>query len=94
MYSLVYIRRQIAIKPSLAIEHFQDKAIIIIIIIVIIRKVSAEHYLGLRDRLQLWKNTLATVAKLGYAFIWQVIVIVIVIFLPSFPSHPDHCRRP
>ena len=85
MYSLVNIRRQIAIKPSLAIEHFQDKAIIIIIvIIVIIRKVSAEHYLGLRDRLQLWQNTLATVAKLGYAFIWQVIVIVIVIviFLP------------
>ena len=26
MYSLVNIRRQIAIKPSLAIEHFQDKA--------------------------------------------------------------------
>jgi len=40
-----------------------------------IRKVSAEHYLGLRDRLQLWRNTLATVAKLGYAFLWQEAVI-------------------
>ena len=38
---------------------------------------SAEHYLGLRDRLQLWRNTLATVAKLGYAFLWQVIMIIV-----------------
>ena len=38
---------------------------------------SAEHYLGLRDRLQLWRNTLATVAKLGYAFLWQVLMAII-----------------
>ena len=48
------------------------------------RKVSSSHYLGLRDRLQLWSNTLATVAKLGYAFIWQVSILLhpsIIIFM-------------
>ena len=46
---------------------------------VIIRTVSAEHYLGLRDRLQLWRDTLATVAKLGFAFLWQVGVTISII---------------
>ena len=52
---------------------------IITVIITVIRTVSAEHYLGLRDRLQLWKNTLATVAKLGYAFLWQVMTMMSII---------------
>ena len=51
-------------------------SIAIIVTTVIIRTVSAEHYLGLRDRLQLWRDTLATVAKLGYAFLWQVVVLI------------------
>merc|ERR1712172_157936 len=40
-----------------------------------IREASSEHYLGLRDRLVLWRDTLATVVKLFYAFIWQEKVI-------------------
>ena len=52
---------------------------IITVIITVIRTVSAEHYLGLRDRLQLWRDTLATVAKLGYAFLWQVMTMMSII---------------
>ena len=37
-----------------------------------IRKASSHHYLGLRDRMELARNTLATVAKLLFAFLWQV----------------------
>jgi len=40
-----------------------------------IREASSEHYLGLRDRLVLLRDTLATVAKLFYAFVWQEKVI-------------------
>ena len=37
-----------------------------------IRIASSHHYLGLTDRLELLTNTLFTVAKLLYAFVWQV----------------------
>ena len=40
-----------------------------------IRNASSHHFLGLRDRLELWTNTLATVTKLFYAFFWQEAVI-------------------
>jgi len=53
----------------------EDRDFFILTFLPAIRKVSSSHYLGLRDRLQLWSNTLATVAKLGYAFIWQEAVI-------------------
>jgi len=36
-----------------------------------IREASSQHYLGLRDRLVLLQDTLATVVKLFYAFVWQ-----------------------
>ena len=37
-----------------------------------IRNASSHHYLGLTDRLELLTNTVFTVAKLLYAFVWQV----------------------
>merc|ERR1711971_554391 len=37
-----------------------------------IRNASSHHYLGLRDRLELGRNTFATALKLLYAFVWQV----------------------
>jgi len=40
-----------------------------------IREASSGHYLGLRDRLVLLRDTLATVIKLFYAFVWQEKVI-------------------
>jgi len=40
-----------------------------------IRIASSHHYLGLTDRLELLTNTLFTVAKLLYAFVWQEDVI-------------------
>jgi len=40
-----------------------------------IREASSQHYLGLRDRLVLLQDTLATVVKLFYAFVWQEKVI-------------------
>jgi len=40
-----------------------------------IRNASSHHYLGLRDRLELGRNTFATALKLLYAFVWQEDVI-------------------
>ena len=37
-----------------------------------IRLASCHHYLGLRDRVELATNTVATVVKLLFAFLWQV----------------------
>ena len=37
-----------------------------------IRNSSSHHYLGLTERLELLTNTVFTVAKLLYAFVWQV----------------------
>ena len=37
-----------------------------------IRQASSHRYLGLRDRIELATNTLATSAKLLFAFLWQV----------------------
>ena len=37
-----------------------------------IRSASSHHFLGLTDRLELLTNTVFTVAKLLYAFVWQV----------------------
>ena len=37
-----------------------------------IRQASSHRYLGLRDRIELATNTLATSVKLLFAFLWQV----------------------
>ena len=51
-----------------------------------IRSASSHHYLGLTDRLELLTNTVFTVAKLLYAFVWQV-----GIFEAQTPSQFFHC---
>ena len=37
-----------------------------------IRQASSHHYLGLRDRIELATNTVASSVKLLFAFLWQV----------------------
>ena len=41
-----------------------------------LRNASSHHYLGLRDRLELGRNTFATALKLLYAFVWQVALVI------------------
>ena len=50
----------------------EDKDFMFLHYLPAIRQASSHHYLGLRDRMELARNTLATVAKLLFAFIWQV----------------------
>ena len=49
-----------------------DRDFMMISFLPAIRKASSHHYLGLRDRITLGTNSLATLLKLFYAFVWQV----------------------
>ena len=50
----------------------EDKDFMFVNYLPAIRQASSHHYLGLRDRIELGTNTLATAAKLLFAFLWQV----------------------
>ena len=50
----------------------EDRDFMMISFLPAIRKASSHNYLGLRDRITLGTNSLATLLKLFYAFVWQV----------------------
>ena len=50
----------------------EDRDFMMIYFLPAIREASSHHYLGLRDRITLGTNSLATLLKLFYAFVWQV----------------------